>query len=63
MFQEKDLEELIINLIKNKGYEYINGYNLYREVEDVLIVEDLIKFLKKKNKEKQKRENEIKKIK
>ena len=62
MFQEKDLEELIINLIKNKGYEYINGYNLYREVEDVLIVEDLIKFLENKYKENEISENEIKNI-
>ncbi len=62
MFQEKDLEELIIRLIKNKGYEYINGDNLSREVENVLIEEDLIKFLENRYKENEISENEIKNI-
>lgn len=44
-FTEKDLEELIINLIKNKGYEYNHGDNLERTFEDVLIEKDLKDFL------------------
>ena len=50
MFLEKDLEELIINLIKNKNYEYISGDELEREFDDVLIKEDLYTFLKNKYK-------------
>ncbi len=45
-FNEKDLEDLIIELIKNKGYDYIYGENLERNYEDIIIEEDLIKFLK-----------------
>ncbi len=47
-FQEADLENLIIDLIKNKGYAYVHGDNLNRQYEDVLLEEDLKAFLSKK---------------
>ena len=58
-FQESDLEELIINKIKQKGYEYISGENLNRDLENVLIEEDLINFLKSKYQTENITENEI----
>ena len=50
-FQEQDLENLIIELISNKGYLYTHGDNLTREFDDVLLVNDLISFLEKAYKE------------
>ena len=47
-FQEVDLENLIVDLIRNKGYEYVHGDNLTRQYEDVLLEEDLKSFLSKK---------------
>ena len=47
-FQEADLENLIVDLIKNKGYEYVHGDNLNRQYEDVLLEDDLKAFLSKK---------------
>ena len=47
MFKESDLEELIINLIKDKGFTYILGENLERKNEDILLFGDVQQFLKK----------------
>ena len=47
MFSEQDLENLILNLIKEKGYIYTHGDNLNREYDDVLVVGDLVSFLDK----------------
>lgn len=47
-FQESDLENLIVEHIKNKDYEYIHGDNLNRQFEDVLLEDDLRIFLSKK---------------
>lgn len=48
MFQESDLENLIVNLISTKGFEYVFGENLNRNYENVLIDEDIKAFLLKK---------------
>lgn len=45
-FNEASLENLIVGLIKDKGYEYVHGDNLNRELEDVLLVDDLKAYLK-----------------
>ncbi len=50
-FQEVDLENLIVDLIKNKGYEYVHGDNLSRQYEDVLLDDDLKSFLSNKYKD------------
>lgn len=47
-FQEADLESLIVDLIKNKGYEYVHGDNLNRQYEDVILEDDLKAFLSKR---------------
>ena len=46
MFKEKDLENLIVDLIKNKNYEYVHGDNLDRQYEEVVLKNDLTEFLK-----------------
>ena len=47
-FIESDLENLIIDLIKNKEYTYIHGDNLERTYDDILIEPDLRNFLKQR---------------
>jgi type I restriction enzyme R subunit len=49
-FKEENLESLIIDLIKEKGYDYIHGDNLKRENDDVIIESDLIAFISNKYK-------------
>lgn len=61
-FQESNLESLIVDLIKDKGYDYINGNNLNRQFEDVLLEDDLKTFLSKKYKENNITVNEIEQI-
>ena len=46
-FLEQDLENLILDLLKEKGYEYTHGDSLAREFEDVLIVDDLVSFIQR----------------
>lgn len=48
VFTEQDLEKLIISLLEDKGYLYTFGDSISREFEDVLIVDDLVTFLRKK---------------
>ena len=44
-FQEANLEAMIVDLISEKGYVHIDGDHLKREYEDVLLEDDLRKFL------------------
>ena len=39
-FIESDLENLIIDQIKNKNYEYVYGENLDRNYEDIILDSD-----------------------
>lgn len=61
-FQEADLENLIVDLIQNKGYEYVHGDNLNREYEDVILEDDLRAFLSKRYAENGITQNEITRI-
>lgn len=61
-FNEQDLENLILDLIKEKGYIYTHGDNLMREFDDVLVVDDLITFIKNEYKDKGITEKEIKRV-
>ena len=61
-FLESDLENLIVNLIKDKGYEYVRGDYLPRSFEDVLIEDDLKDFLRRKYSSNNITEQEIKRI-
>jgi type I restriction enzyme, R subunit len=62
MFQEKDLEDLIVGLIKDKDYIYTHGDNLNRQQEEVILEDDLKEFLKKKYASNEITDNEIKRI-
>ena len=61
-FQEADLENLIVDLIKDKGYDYVHGDNLTREYEDVILEDDLRAFLSKRYAENGITDNEITRI-
>lgn len=61
-FQEADLENFILDLLKSKGYAYTHGDNLSREYEDVLIEDDLKIFLSRKYALNSITESEIKRI-
>ena len=58
-FTEASLESIIVNAIKDKGYQYIHGDMLNREYEDVLIEKDLRTFLKTKYNKNKITKNEI----
>ncbi|WP_406614050.1 type I restriction endonuclease subunit R [Mycoplasma corogypsi] len=48
-FNEEDLENAIIQLFhKGEGYEYVHGDNTHRKLEDVILVEDLKRFITSK---------------
>lgn len=61
-FNEQDLENLILDLIKEKGYIYTHGDNLVREFDNVLVVDDLITFIKNEYKDKGITEKEIERV-
>ena len=45
LFDEATLEQAIIDKFVAQNYEYVSGDNLHRELTNVLIEEDLYKFL------------------
>ena len=47
-FTEEKLEEAIINLLEKEGYKHVDGNNIPRSIDEVLIKEDLKTFLKDK---------------
>ncbi len=47
-FTEAELELAIIELFKEQGYDYVNGENIHRRFEDVLLVDDLKSYLSKR---------------
>lgn len=44
-FTEDQLEEAIIELFKNEGYDYLNGENIHRPFEKILLEDDLKQYL------------------
>ena len=44
-FTEAQLEEAIIELFKNEGYEYVNGEEIHRLYEQILLENDLKQYL------------------
>lgn len=44
-FTENELEQAIISLFEEQEYIYIHGEDIHRKYEDILIVDDLKKFL------------------
>ncbi len=44
-FREDDLEQAIIELFRQQGYEYIPGETMHRRYEDILLLDDLRAYL------------------
>lgn len=61
-FVEADLEAAFIELFQTMGYEYVSGNSIHRRFDEVLIEEDLIKFLQNKYHDKNLTDIEIKRI-
>lgn len=61
-FAEKDLENLIIDLISKKGFEYVNGDNLEKTNEEVLLIQDMQAYLKSRYKENEITDEEVSQI-
>lgn len=47
-FTEAELENAFIELFQKQGYSYCNGEEIHRKYDDILLYEDLTKFLKTK---------------
>lgn len=61
-FTEAQLEEAIITLFKQQGYEYTDGENIHRKYEDILLLNDLRQFLFSRYAEEELSEGEVQKI-
>lgn len=61
-FTEAELERAIIELFRQQGYEYTYGEALHRELDTVLLEEDLRTFLIRKYQDKHLSDVEMKKI-
>ena len=59
LFDESTLEQAIIDKFVAQNYEYVSGDNLHRELTNVLIEEDLYRFLSLKYADKNITHNEI----
>ena len=44
-FTEDQLEQAIIELFEEQGYEYIQGESIHRQYENILLLNDLRSFL------------------
>ena len=44
-FSEYELEQAIIELLTQQGYSYVNGEDIHRRYEDVLLLDDLRSFI------------------
>lgn len=61
-FTEDQLEQAIIQLFRDQGYEYINGENIHRKFEDVLLEDEIEAYLQKRYASDNLSDNEIKTI-
>lgn len=61
-FIEADLENAFISLFQNMGYEYVSGEKISRKFEDVILEEDLIKFVNSRYKDENLTDLEIQRI-
>lgn len=48
LFSEAQLENAYVDLFKQQGYDYIHGDSISRDVRDVVLYDDLRKFLRKR---------------
>lgn len=61
-FNEEQLELAIIELFKQQGFTYVHGDTIHRRYEDVLLVDDLLSFIKDKYADEGLTEIELQKI-
>ena len=61
-FNEEQLELAIIELFKQQGFTYVHGDTIHRRYEDVLLVDDLLSFIKDKYADEGLSEIELQKI-
>lgn len=61
-FTESELEQAIIELFRIQGYEYIQGDNIHRHYDDILLMDDLSNFLTEQYSFADLTESEMKKI-
>lgn len=61
-FNEADLESAIIELLCEYGYQYVNGEQLHRQYEEVLLRDDLEAFLMSRYQEEAFTDNELRRI-
>ena len=50
-FTEAELENAYIELFEKEGYDYLSGEQIHRRLDDILMVEDLAAYLRKKYKD------------
>lgn len=58
-FNEETLEKAVLTLFEDQGYEFCTGNNLARDLQDVLIRDDLKNFLKDRYKKEKITDSEI----
>ena len=58
-FIEAQLEQAFIDLFKGERYDYIHGENIDRDSRDVILYDDLRRFLKRKYRAESITEDEI----
>ena len=49
LFNDAQLEQAFVELFKGEGYDYIHGEDIERDSRDVILYDDLHRFLKKKH--------------
>lgn len=59
IFNEAQLEQAFIELLKNEGYDYVYGENITRDTRDVILYDDLRHFLQERYKAEGITEDEI----
>lgn len=47
-FTEAQLEAAFIDLFEQQGYTYVHGKNIHRQYEDILLLEDLLTYLRER---------------
>jgi type I restriction enzyme, R subunit len=61
-FTEEELEKAIIALFEQQDYTYVNGEDIHRKYEDILLLDDLRNFITERYESENLTENELEKI-
>ena len=59
IFNEAQLEQAFVELLKKEGYDYLHGENITRDIRDVILYDDLRHFLQERYKAEGITEDEI----